>query len=163
MNTELVDPFLNSISNVLSTMAMLELNAGTATIKKTDYPEGDITGVIAMNSPQTNGTLAISFSKEVIFEIHEKMLGEKLEDINDDAKDLVGELINMAAGGAKTILHEKGYEFEMTTPTIFCGKKPKDYYVNNPVIVIPFNTPAGNFFVEVSFQSNNPEEPLSTQ
>ena len=46
-------------------------------------------------------------------------------------------------------LEQKGYAFEMAIPTIVSGKSHSIGHVTDyPIIVVPFDTEAGPFFVE---------------
>ncbi len=101
MRAALINPFLASITKVLSTMAMTEASPGKLQIKEDELPLGDVTGIIAMSSKTANGSFAISFPEKVILNITHKMLGERLETIDETVLDLVGELTNMMSGGAK--------------------------------------------------------------
>lgn len=143
------------MTNVLVTMARLTPRPNSAQLKSDDLPPGDITGIILMSSPKATGTLAISFSEPVILHIAENMLGEKFTEINDEIADLVGELTNMVTGGAKNILEAKGYDFDMATPTVIRGKSQKIAHAGTSghVIVIPFSTDSGAFYVELGFNT----------
>jgi len=153
MNVEFVSPFLSSIMNVLSTMATLEAKAGKPFYKKNKIAQGAVTGIIGMAGKQTKGTLAISFTEPVILEITKRMLGEEETEINATVTDMAGEITNMVTGGAKNLLSEKGYRFDMAIPTVISGN---DHVVNHksgkPVIVVPFKTEAGDFFIEICFE-----------
>ena len=143
------------MSNVLVTMASLTPKADNVKIKTNNLPSGDITGFIPMSCPQAVGSLALSFSEKVILHIAENMLGEKFTEIDDEIVDLVGELTNMVTGGAKAMLDEKGFDFDMSTPTVIRGKGQQISHVgiSGSVIVIPFNTEVGDFYVEVCFKN----------
>ena len=143
------------MSNVLVTMASLTPKASDVKIKSNNLPSGDITGFIPMSSSQTVGSLALSFSEKVILHIAENMLGEKFTRIDDEIADLVGELTNMVTGGAKKLLDEKGFDFDMSTPTVIRGKGQQISHVGttSSVIIIPFNTEVGDFYVEVCFKN----------
>ncbi len=136
-------------------MASLSPKPNGPKLKTSDLPPGDITGLIPMSSPKATGTLAVSFSEKVILHIDENMLGEKFEAINDEVADLVGELTNMVTGGAKQMLESKGYDFDMATPTVITGKGQKISHVNQSggVVIIPFSTEVGDFYVEICFKS----------
>lgn len=136
-------------------MASLSPKADGPKLKTSDLPPGDITGIIPMNSPQAYGTLAVSFSEPVILHIAENMLGENFDSINDEIADLVGELTNMVTGGAKQMLEENGYDFDMATPTIITGKGQKISHIDHSggVVIVPFATDAGDFYVEICFKT----------
>lgn len=74
-----------------------------------------------MVGPQTKGSLSITFEQGLILEIMQNMLGENPGNINEEVTDLVGEITNMVTGGAKNLLSDKGYEFEMATPVVVSG------------------------------------------
>ena len=153
MKAEFISAFLTAVLNILSTMANMKATPGTPGIKADQIAKGDVTGLIGMAGEQAKGTLAVTFTKPVILAITERMLNEKLDAIDDTVTDMVGELTNMVTGGAKKILSEKGYRFDMAIPSVISGQ---DHVVihksKNPVIVVPFSTEAGDFFVELCFE-----------
>ena len=58
----------------------------------------------------------------------------------------------MVTGGAKRMLSEKGFEFDMATPMVVSGK---DHTINHkaegPNVIIPLNSPHGKAYIEFSF------------
>lgn len=152
MNVEFVNPFLNSLLNVLSTMAMLELKPGKPKLKADEVARGDISGLIGMVSEQTKGSFSISFEESLALEIMHRMLGERPEKLNEDVSDMVGEITNMVTGGAKKLLAEKGYEFNMATPIVVSGKDHTIAHKSDgPKIVMPFETEYGKANIEICF------------
>ena len=151
MNVEFINPFLESISNVLITMAKLEITSGDIEIKDDDEPCGDVTGMITMKSSETEGTFAISFSKEVALDMASKMLAKPFDDIDSEVCDLIGEVTNMVTGGAKAILMEQGFNFDMARPTVSLGKEFLEHQSGCQVVMIPFACDSGDLFVEVCF------------
>ena len=153
MNVEFINPFLSAIINVLSTMARMDVNPGPPTIKKHEVACGDVTGIIGMASDQAKGTLAVTFSEKVIFEITKRMLGEEVTKVDETVCDMVGEITNMVTGGAKSELREKGYKFDMAIPSVIAGK---DHIIRHkskaPIVLVPFSTSAGDFFIEICFE-----------
>lgn len=137
-------------------MGGIESQPGKPSLKNDHISRGDVTGIIDMSSPQIGGTLAISFTQPVIIEIVEKMVGEKTTRIDDTVIDMVGELTNMTAGGAKNLLAEKGYDFNMATPKMLSGKQHEiTHKSKGNIIIIPFTTSSGQFFIELSFDSSS--------
>lgn len=152
MNVEFVNPFLSSLQNVLSMMAQVELQPGKAQLKKDDKARGDVSGIIGMVGPQTKGSFSISFEEGLAIEIMYKMLGEKPSDINDDVIDMVGEITNMVTGGAKRILGEKGFEFEMASPLVVSGMNHTiKHRADGPKLIMPFTHAAGKAYLEICF------------
>lgn len=80
------------------------------------------------------------------------MLGETILRVDAQVADCVGEITNMVTGGAKKILSEKGYTFDMAIPTTIIGENHSiTHKTSGRIICIPFKTLAGSFFVEVCF------------
>lgn len=153
INVDIVNPFLESMSNVLATMAMLEPQAGQVAIKDEDIACGEITGIIGLVGDNFKASLAVSFSRPVILEITARMLGEEITDIDDTVIDLVGEITNMVTGGAKNLLDQKGYSIGLSTPMVVTGVNHKvTHKAKGPRIVVPFTLESGEFFVEVCFE-----------
>ena len=154
MKAQYINPILESTVNALSTMAMMEVNPGTPSIKKDDTGAmGDVTGVIDLSGSDANGSLTISFTKPAILEITQKMLGEDLDNIDETVVDLVGELTNMIAGGAKRIYSEQGLDFDLTLPTTIVGSNSAiERNITGPTIILPFTTESGPFYIEFCFQ-----------
>jgi len=154
MRQEFINPFLDAVLNVLTTMAQTTAKPGKPLLKKDNLSLGAITGMIGMVGEKTKGSWAITFSKEAILHIASNMLGEQLEEIDEMVTDVVCEITNMVTGGAKRVLSEKGYRFNLAIPTMISGD---DHFVHHktkgPIIIIPFETEAGNFFVEVCFEN----------
>ncbi len=152
MNVEFINPFLTSLMNVLETMAMTKLTPGKPAMKKGETAKGDVSGIIGMVGPQTKGSLSVTFDENLALSIMEKMLGERPEEMNEEVTDMVGEITNMVTGGAKNILGDKGYDFDMATPTVVSGKNHTiNHKCEGATLVIPFTSDCGDAFIEVSF------------
>ncbi len=153
MKADFVNPFLESVVNVLSTMASMTVTAGTPSLKTDDVAKGDVTGLIGMTGQQTKGSFAITFTERAIFNIASKMLGDHPTEVDESVTDLVGEITNMATGGAKALFEQKGYDFDMAIPTVVAGKNHCIVHKSSgPKLILPFSTDAGEFFVEICFE-----------
>ena len=134
-------------------MAQIKAIPGKPQRKEGDAANGDVTGIIRMASEQVKGYLAISFTAAAIFDIAKRMLREELTEIDSTVMDLVGEITNIVTGGAKQVLADQGYDFDMATPAVSTGQ---NHHINNAFngakIVIPFSITAGKFYVELSFE-----------
>jgi len=153
MNVEVINPVLNSMLNVLSTMAQLEVKPSKPKLKKDTVALGAVSGMIDMKGKGINGSLAISFSAAFIAELCRRMLEEEIDGINDTAKDLTGEMTNMVTGGAKNGLAERGFDIEMSTPKVTSGDKHLLVHpVDAKTVLLTFTCAAGDFYVEMCFE-----------
>ncbi len=153
MNVDFVSPFVVSTINVIKTMANTDVKAGDPFLKNDKFAKGDVTGIVGLRGAQAKGSMAITFTEPAILHIYSRMLGENAEKINDALVDCVGEITNMICGGAKGILSEKGYKFEMAIPSMIEGKNHSLFHkTNGKIICIPFTIIAGSFFLEICFE-----------
>ena len=154
MEVKLINPFLEAMLNVLKTMAFVEAKAGKPYIKKERTARGDVTGIIGLSGAMT-GTLSVTFSESCITQVISRMLGEEVNTIDDNARDAVGEITNMASGDARRKLESMGYKVTSPLPTVISGKDHVVQHLDRsaPCVAIPFSTEFGDFTVEVSFRT----------
>lgn len=152
MRAEFVNPFLTSLINVLTTMANLTLTPKKPRIKQNEVAKGDVSGLIGLIGPKTKGSFSITFEEELALEIMNRMLGERPAKINADVTDMVGEITNMVTGGAKRILAEKGFDFDMATPIVVSGRDHTiTHKSDGKIIIMPFESQYGRAYIEICF------------
>lgn len=153
MDVRFINPVLETLMNVLGIMAKMEPKVGTPCLKNNQQALGEVTGYMKMESPQVRGSMAITFSQPVIFDMAKRMLGAELTEIDDVARDLAGEMANMVVGGAKNILLEKGFDFEMSLPQVLSGQPHEiKHNCDAQVIILPFKAESGDFCIEICFE-----------
>ena len=81
-------------------------------IKSFDEPRTDDTII------ENNNGLLIDFEM-----VGAAMNGEQLPSFDDLAKATISELANLITAQAVTKLHELGFKFDLTPPTLFAGEK----------------------------------------
>lgn len=105
-----------------------------------------------MIGPQTKGAMSITFDEKLALEIMHRMVGERPVGINEEITDMVGEITNMVTGGAKRILADKGYDFDMATPAVVSGRGHTiTHKCEGAVIIMPFESDYGRAFIEICF------------
>jgi chemotaxis protein CheX len=143
--------FSEALSNVLSTMAKIELKQYNSS-SESDARWGEVSAIIGMVGPQIRGSMAISFDKKLSLAIMHNMLAEEITEITEEVSDMVGEMTNMVCGGAKAHLSEKGYQFEMATPVVVSGSKHKiQHKVEGPKMLMTFTSSHGIAYLEICF------------
>lgn len=154
MNAEIINPFINATMNVVATMAGIQPKPGKPSLKKASASSMDYTGMVGLAGDSAKGSFAVCFSQACIEQIVRGMLGDEIEDLEQDIKDAVGEISNMISGGARAELEQKGYNFEMAVPTMITGKGHQIFQLTDtPVLMVPFSTDSGPFTVEVCLKS----------
>jgi chemotaxis protein CheX len=155
MKVEYIQPFILATRKVLSTMAFMESKPRKPYLKSDNKFEdyGDISAVIELKG-ECKGSIGVGFSQDCILKIAQQMLGEEFADINDEISDMVGELVNMISGDARRELVKLGLNFTAGIPVLARGHQQHiKHFVPERVIVIPFQTDAGSFFIETAFDS----------
>ncbi len=152
MDVKIINPFINATLNVLETMAFIKPEAGKPYLKKGDFAQGDVSGIIRFTG-ESNGTVSVTFNKLCILKIVSNMFGEEMKEINNEIEDAVGELTNMISGQARKELEGIGKVFHGAIPLVVTGKKHKIMpMTKGQKIAIPFRTDSGDFTVEVALE-----------
>lgn len=151
LDTNFINPFLNATIHVLKVQAQTEANPGQIYKKKAnDKFVGDVSGVIGIVSDAFNGSVVISFPEATFLKIISNMLGEEFTKLDKEIIDGAGEITNMIFGQAKIVLNEKGYGIKTAIPSVITGKDHSlSAMTKGPVMVIPFESTMGKFFVEI--------------
>ncbi len=153
MDVKYINPFLHGTGEVLIKMASLRVAAGKPYAKTGDTAPGDISGIIGITGDAV-GSLAISFTEGCICSIVSSMFGELHLTIDKEVIDAVGELTNMISGAARRRLEGEGLVLYAAIPTVVFGKEHTlKHILNNPSLVIPFETDGGTFYVDVCLTS----------
>jgi len=151
--SEFISPVVDTLMNVFSTMIQLEPEAGKSRVKLDDVSRGDVTGILKMEGDKANGSVSITFTKEVVIDLVKRMLHMDIVDIDEIARDMAGEMANIVVGGAKNLLEEQGHKIEMSLPEIFDGEGHRiEHSFNGETIEIPFKIDSGEFFIEINFE-----------
>ena len=102
---------------------------------------GDLKGIRAVHCPSA-----------VALGITSAMLGMDVTELGEDAKDAIGEIANMVAGGLKVALASTGKKIELAIPTTVVGKSIRTSGLSGATrIMIPFFSPIGRFGLELRF------------
>ncbi len=121
MKAEYINPFVKSTINVFNTMLGMSPVKKGLYIKKDKLSRHEISGFIGL-AGKINGFVTLSFSENIACLIAKTFLCEEKKEIDDDVVDVVGEMINMIAGGAKKEFVEAGKPFKISIPSIITGK-----------------------------------------
>lgn len=152
VESEFMTPVVDTVVSVFNTMLQFQPDVGEANIKTDATSRGDVTGLMTMESDHVQGSLAMTFSKPVIFDLAKRMLNLDLKEIDEIARDLAGEMTNIIVGGAKCVFEERGYNFEMSLPQVLEGEAHNiDHQLSGETILIPLSIESGEFFIELNF------------
>lgn len=115
--------------------------------------KGDVSGIINATQETLSATLVVSFPKETIFFILEKMFQNKFTEIDQSVKEGVGEFTNIIYCVIKKNLNETGCNFRMAIPTVVIGATHLITAVQcDSTMVVPFTLQAHPFFVSLTLR-----------
>ncbi|KIH77582.1 chemotaxis protein CheX [Geoalkalibacter ferrihydriticus] len=137
---------------VFSTMLMLEVKPDPEDASTEAAFKGGITGMLGF-SGDFSGMLSLHCPAEVATGITGSFLGMEIEEIDNDVKDAIGEMVNMLTGSLKEGLAHVGQDIRLAIPTTIVGRSFRiaSQKAENR-ICIPFTLDEGRFFVEVKYR-----------
>ncbi len=152
MDVHMVNPFIDATIYVLSSLAFTNAHVGAPYLKKDFVAQGDVSGIVGL-SGEARGTISVTFTKKCILKIVSKMFGEEIDEINDEVKDAVGEILNIVSGHGRKQLQTMGKTIKGAIPTVITGKNHTICHMtSHPIIAVPFSTENGDFTFEVCFE-----------
>lgn len=143
--------FIKATKDILSTMAGLSAQEGKPFVKKDHPQDGDISAVIGVTGTR-KGTISVSFRRDAAMLLLQGMLGDDIQNVDDDMEDVVGEISNMISGQTRASLVAVGLALQGSTPTIVTGEGHSIHHTaSGQPIAIPFSLGACSFTVEFCF------------
>ncbi|MCP4590248.1 MAG: chemotaxis protein CheX [bacterium] len=148
MDVRYINPFIESIKNVFTTMLSTELLLSKPFVKTDHEPGADVSAIIGL-SGDVVGSVAICLKMDTAIKTASKFSGMELTQEHEDFADALGELANMVAGGAKAKF--EGLNASISLPNVIVGPGHSVQQSKQaPRLVLPCDSPLGRFSVEVA-------------
>ena len=148
---ELEKPLVDATLEVFASMIFIDIEPQAASDEPVSEFAPNITSLIGL-AGDMKGILAIHCPEKVALEITSSMLGMDVDDLGEDAKDAIGEIANMVAGGLKESLATAEKNIEIAIPTTVVGKSIRTAGLSGASrIMIPFVSPSGRFGIELRY------------
>lgn len=156
--TIITNSFKEALTNAFDQMVFLPVSIKDLTDKINGSPTGYISGSIGLsgfhNDNEIKAQFCLVFSHKTAERIFRSMMMmEETDPVEvEELRDVVGELANISAGGAKTILSEHGFKLSISLPTVVVGA---DHYLSSPAAVpfskvLPVDLEAQTFYCEIN-------------
>ncbi len=159
---QLLEPFIAAVSLTLTELAQVEPVVRSTYRTAVPRTLGDISAVLGLTA-EGGELLVLSFPSQTAGAIAARVLAEVNPAPDDDlVRDCVGELANVIAGQAKTLLAETPYQLLLATPSVLSG--PGLEVGTRPDIaglVVVFGSDAGEFALQVCLHWDGPYEASS--
>jgi len=161
---QLLEPFIAGANLTLTELAQIE--PAVRSTYRTSHPRtlGDISAVLGLTA-EGGEVLVLSFPTATAAALAGRVLAEATQAPDDDlVRDCMGELANVIAGQAKTLLAETPYQLLLGTPRILSG--PGLEVGSRPDIeglVLVFGSAVGDFALQVCLKRRGPDAAASAR
>ena len=123
MRVEYINPFVETSYRVLKeVLGGIDVKRGELSLKSVAMPVMGVAALVGL-AGDVEGRVLFDMSYETALNVASKMNGETLTQFDDLAKATISELANLITAQAVTKLHDLGFKFDLTPPTLFAGEK----------------------------------------
>jgi len=159
MKVEYINPFIESVQEVLSTMLGCKAERGEVGLAGDPGGTREVTALIGL-SGVARGTVVLSFPITTALRMVSRLTGVDIRIPDETVSDGVAELVNMVAGGAKARFYrEGGTPIDLSLPSVVRGN---DYTVDHPTgsiwLEVPFRSDLGAFSLRVTFEMDGDQQ-----
>ena len=157
MRVEYINPFVETSYRVLKdVLGGADVKRGDLYLKSTAMPVMGVAALVGL-AGDVEGRVLFDMTMETALNIASKMNEEKLPEFDDLAKATISELANIITAQAVTKLHELGFKFDLTPPTLFAGEKMEmaasgGANENVEALIVPLITEYGKIEVNVAIR-----------
>ena len=151
MRVEYINPFVEAANNILSEVLAGEVNRGDLYLKSTSMPVMGVATLVGL-AGDVEGRGLFDMSMDTALKIASKMNGEELTEFDELVKATITELANLITGQAVTKLHDLGFKFDLTPPSLFTGEKMEVSDHEVEALIVPMLTEQGKIEVNVAIR-----------
>jgi chemotaxis protein CheX len=148
------DEIITGTKDVFSTMLMVDLESEAIVENTRCEIQSNLTSMIGLGGG-IRGLLAVHCPASVAKNITGTFLGMDVDDLDDDVKDAIGEIVNMVAGNLKVSYAKTDINVELAIPTSIVGES---FYVSGIAdanrLTVPFKFADDTFWVELMYVVN---------
>lgn len=154
MDVNYINPFLDSVLNVMPQLGLSDITKGNIGVKgKTIQSSGVLIVVGIMGDLKGNVIYrtTIECGKKIASKM---MMGMDVREFDELAQSAVSELANMLTATTATILSEQGIKIDISTPTLMSGNDFKAIASTDKVLSIDMIVEGMSFEVNISIERN---------
>jgi chemotaxis protein CheX len=152
INAEFVNPFLEAAGAVFKSILDVDLRRGKLIIKESPIPSLDVAIIIGITGGVT-GEVVYSMGYNMVKKIAQVLVpGLSEKQIQEEYKDIIGELANMITGNAMNLFASTGKRINMTTPTVVEGKEFTITLIKQTTLGINLYSPMGQLEMNVALK-----------
>ena len=151
MRVEYINPFVEAAFSIMQEVLQEEVVRKELYLKKTSQPVMGVAALVGL-AGDVEGRVLIDMSKESALGIASAMNGETLSELDELVKATITELANMVTGQAVTKLHDLGFKFDLTPPSIITGDNMQVSDMNVEALIVPLSVPQGLVEINVAIR-----------
>ena len=138
MNGLTIDETLLScvIQGTAEGLQMAEVEPEAIGASKFNTVDKEISVIVGLHGESRNGNMALNVSRRTAIFLAGKLMGEEIDELDDDAIDALCEIGNMIAGRFKELLVSTPYEFRtISLPAVIFGANYTMYHTKNIISI----------------------------
>ena len=157
MRVEYINPFVETSYRVLKeVLGGAEVKRGELSLKSVAMPVMGVAALVGL-AGDVEGRVLFDMTYETALNLASKMNGETLTQFDDLVKATISELANLITAQAVTKLHELGFKFDLTPPTLFAGEKMEIVALpgsaqNVEALIVPLISECGEIELNVAIR-----------
>ena len=157
MRVEYINPFVETSYRVLKeVLGGAEVKRGELSLKSVAMPVMGVAALVGL-AGDVEGRVLFDMTYETALNLASKMNGETLTQFDDLVKATISELANLITAQAVTKLHELGFKFDLTPPTLFAGEKMESAALpgsaqNVEALIVPLISECGEIELNVAIR-----------
>ncbi len=151
MNIEYINPFVEASYELLKEVLQVDIRRGEIFLKERVSSIKGV-GIILGLIGQAEGRLILDMDAKTAYTIASIMNNEKYESLDDIVIDTIGEMANMITALAITKLHHKGFDFDLTPPSIITGREVEVTDTDLETLVVPLEFPFGGIDINIAIK-----------
>lgn len=149
MRVEYINPFVEAAFNVLREVLSDEVKRGELYLKSTSQPVLGVAAIVGL-AGDVEGRVLFDMRKDTALAIASEMNAESITEMNDLARATISELANMITGQAVTKLHDLGFKFDLTPPSIITGDNMEVANSGVEALIVPVELDKGKIEINVA-------------
>lgn len=148
---ELDKYLIEATQEVFASMIFIDISPEAESDEPVSSFAPNISSLIGL-AGDMKGILGIHCPADVAMAITSSMLGMEVEELGEDAKDAIGEIANMVAGGLKVALAANDKKIELAIPTTVIGQSLRTSGLAGASrLMLPFRCDKGRFGLELRY------------
>ena len=137
--------------DVFASMVFIDITPDAGADADAPPIQSDLSSIIGL-AGDLKGILSVQCPAKVAMGVTGAMLGVEITELGEDAKDAIGEIANMVAGGLKESLAALDKKIELAIPTTAIGKSIRTGGLSGArKALVAFTSPVGRFGVELRY------------